>query len=82
MLINRIIITAPEFWTKNPSYTEKVDVRKRKEELGKASDHLCGQVYACGLIFWEILTWNEYGYPYQGNPPHNAHYKIHCQLGI
>ncbi|KAL1936524.1 hypothetical protein VTP01DRAFT_658 [Rhizomucor pusillus] len=38
---------APEFWSSNPSYTEKVDV------------------YACGLIFWEILTWGEYGYPYQ-----------------
>ncbi|KAI9487809.1 MAG: kinase-like domain-containing protein [Benjaminiella poitrasii] len=38
---------APEFWSSNPSYTEKVDV------------------YACGLIFWEILTWGIYGYPYQ-----------------
>lgn len=39
---------APEFWSSNPSYTEKVDV------------------YACGLIFWEILTWGAYGYPFQG----------------
>ncbi|KAG1056007.1 hypothetical protein G6F43_002077 [Rhizopus delemar] len=38
---------APEYWSSNPSYTEKVDV------------------YACGLIFWEILTWGEFGYPYQ-----------------
>ncbi|KAF9975283.1 hypothetical protein BGZ73_001133 [Actinomortierella ambigua] len=37
---------APEFWTSNPSYTEKVDV------------------YACGLIYWEILSWAELGYPY------------------
>ncbi|KAG0252646.1 hypothetical protein BGZ95_006570, partial [Linnemannia exigua] len=38
---------APELWTPNPSYTEKVDV------------------YACGLVFWEILSWAELGYPYQ-----------------
>ncbi|KAG1460942.1 hypothetical protein G6F55_003867 [Rhizopus delemar] len=38
---------APEYWSSNPSYTEKVDI------------------YACGLIFWEILTWGEFGYPYQ-----------------
>ncbi|KAJ8663927.1 hypothetical protein O0I10_000202 [Lichtheimia ornata] len=58
MLINQIIITAPEFWTKNPSYTEKVDV------------------YACGLIFWEILTWNEYGYPYQDLSEHALYIKV------
>ncbi|KAG0288635.1 hypothetical protein BGZ96_007594 [Linnemannia gamsii] len=34
---------APEFWTPNPIYTEKVDV------------------YACGLVFWEILSWAELG---------------------
>ncbi|RCH85024.1 hypothetical protein CU097_007596 [Rhizopus azygosporus] len=27
-------------------------------------------VYACGLIFWEILTWGEYGYPYQDMSEH------------
>ncbi|CEI97331.1 Putative TKL protein kinase [Rhizopus microsporus] len=43
---------APEYWSSNPSYTEKVDV------------------YACGLIFWEILTWGEYGYPYQDMSEH------------
>ncbi|KAG2202866.1 hypothetical protein INT46_007546 [Mucor plumbeus] len=37
--------TAPEYWSSNPSYTEKI--------------------YACGLIFWEILSWGEYGYPFQ-----------------
>ncbi|KAI8889246.1 kinase-like protein [Backusella circina FSU 941] len=41
---------APEFWSSNPSYTEKV--------------------YACGLIFWEILTWGAYGYPYQNMTEH------------
>ncbi|KAI7881614.1 kinase-like protein [Lichtheimia hyalospora FSU 10163] len=49
---------APEFWTKNPSYTEKVDV------------------YACGLIFWEILTWNEYGFPYQDLSEHALYIKV------
>ncbi|RUO95908.1 hypothetical protein BC936DRAFT_142977 [Jimgerdemannia flammicorona] len=39
-------LTAPEFWSANPSYTEKV--------------------YACALIFWEILSWAGSGYPYQG----------------
>ncbi|CAO3643129.1 unnamed protein product [Mucor fragilis] len=43
---------APEFWSSNPSYSEKVDV------------------YACGLIFWEILTWGMYGYPYQNLAEH------------
>ncbi|CAG8504169.1 24868_t:CDS:10 [Cetraspora pellucida] len=46
---------APEFWTPNPSYTEKVDV------------------YACGLIFWEILTWAEFGYPYQNFSEHQLY---------
>lgn len=23
-------------------------------------------VYACGLIFWEILTWAEFNYPFHG----------------
>lgn len=54
MLINQIIITAPEFWTKNPSYTEKVDVRKRKEELGKAADHFMWP----GLCMWSHLLGN------------------------
>ncbi|RIA80459.1 kinase-like domain-containing protein [Glomus cerebriforme] len=46
---------APEFWTPNPSYTEKVDV------------------YAAGLIFWEILTWGEAGYPYQNYSEHQLY---------
>ncbi|KAI8354571.1 kinase-like domain-containing protein [Choanephora cucurbitarum] len=41
---------APEYWSSNPSYTEKV--------------------YACGLIFWEILSWGEYGYPFQDLTEH------------
>ncbi|KAI9366386.1 kinase-like domain-containing protein [Pilaira anomala] len=41
---------APEFWTSNPSYTEKV--------------------YACALIFWEIMTWGAYGYPFQNLAEH------------
>ncbi|KAI8076065.1 hypothetical protein BDF21DRAFT_422498 [Thamnidium elegans] len=41
---------APEYWSSNPSYTEKI--------------------YACGLIFWEILTWGEYGYPFQDLTEH------------
>ncbi|KAI9313050.1 kinase-like domain-containing protein [Dichotomocladium elegans] len=49
---------APEFWSENPSYTEKVDV------------------YACGLIFWEILTWNEFGYPYQGLSEHALYARV------
>lgn len=28
------------------------------------------KVYACGLIFWEIMTWGVYGYPFQS--------MIHC----
>ncbi|KAF1801275.1 kinase-like domain-containing protein [Mucor lusitanicus] len=43
---------APEYWSSNPSYTEKVDI------------------YACGLIFWEILSWGEYGYPFQDLTEH------------
>ncbi|GJJ71991.1 hypothetical protein EMPS_04348 [Entomortierella parvispora] len=46
---------APEFWTPNPSYTEKVDV------------------YACGLIFWEILSWAELGYPYHNLTEHQLY---------
>ncbi|RUS18683.1 kinase-like domain-containing protein, partial [Endogone sp. FLAS-F59071] len=41
---------APEFWSANPSYTEKI--------------------YACALIFWEILSWAESGYPYQDMTEH------------
>jgi hypothetical protein len=47
--------TAPEFWTPNPSYTEKVDV------------------YACGLIYWEILSWGELGYPYHNLTEHQLY---------
>ncbi|GBC11471.2 kinase-like protein [Rhizophagus irregularis DAOM 181602=DAOM 197198] len=46
---------APEFWTPNPSYTEKVDV------------------YAAALIFWEILTWGEAGYPYHNYNEHQLY---------
>ncbi|KAK3815088.1 MAG: kinase-like domain-containing protein [Benniella sp.] len=46
---------APEFWTPNPSYTEKVDV------------------YACGLIYWEILSWGELGYPYHNFTEHQLY---------
>ncbi|KAF7728128.1 hypothetical protein EC973_006643 [Apophysomyces ossiformis] len=49
---------APEFWSSNPSYTEKVDV------------------YACGLIFWEILTWGEFGYPYQNLSEHALYVQV------
>ncbi|KAG0012720.1 hypothetical protein BGZ81_001427 [Podila clonocystis] len=46
---------APEFWTPNPRYSEKVDV------------------YACGLIYWEILTWAEAGYPYHNLSEHQLY---------
>ncbi|KAG0007062.1 hypothetical protein BGZ80_005045 [Entomortierella chlamydospora] len=46
---------APEFWTPNPSYSEKVDV------------------YACGLIYWEILSWAELGYPYHNFTEHQLY---------
>ncbi|KAG0305973.1 hypothetical protein BGZ98_003200 [Dissophora globulifera] len=46
---------APEFWTSNPRYTEKVDV------------------YACGLIFWEILSWAELGFPYHKLTEHQLY---------
>ncbi|KAF9353830.1 hypothetical protein BGX26_008407 [Mortierella sp. AD094] len=46
---------APEFWTSNPRYSEKVDV------------------YACGLIFWEILSWAELGYPYHNLTEHQLY---------
>ncbi|CAJ0634495.1 14506_t:CDS:10 [Entrophospora sp. SA101] len=49
---------APEFWTPNPSYTEKVDV------------------YASALIFWEIMTWAELGYPYQGYTEHQLYESV------
>ncbi|KAI8388347.1 kinase-like domain-containing protein [Radiomyces spectabilis] len=49
---------APEFWTSNPSYTEKVDV------------------YACGLIFWEILSWGVYGYPFQELSEHALYVEV------
>ncbi|KAF9932634.1 hypothetical protein BGZ67_004676 [Mortierella alpina] len=46
---------APEFWSPNPRYTEKVDV------------------YACGLIYWEILSWAELGYPYHNLTEHQLY---------
>ncbi|KAF9142316.1 hypothetical protein BGX30_002898 [Mortierella sp. GBA39] len=46
---------APEFWSPNPRYSEKVDV------------------YACGLIFWEILSWAEQGYPYYNLTEHQLY---------
>lgn len=49
---------APEFWTPNPSYTEKVDV------------------YAAALIFWEIMTWGEAGYPYQAFSEHQLYVAV------
>ncbi|KAI9303304.1 kinase-like domain-containing protein [Cunninghamella echinulata] len=49
---------APEFWSSNPSYTEKVDV------------------YACGLIFWEILTWGVHGYPFQDLSEHALYIQV------
>ncbi|RHZ88166.1 hypothetical protein Glove_26g120 [Diversispora epigaea] len=30
-------------------------------------------IYACGLIFWEIMTWNEHGYPYQNFSEHQLY---------
>ncbi|KAF0425739.1 kinase-like protein [Gigaspora margarita] len=30
-------------------------------------------VYACGLIFWEIMTWAEFGYPYQNFSEHQLY---------
>ncbi|RCH93600.1 hypothetical protein CU097_011280 [Rhizopus azygosporus] len=50
-----LLLLAPEFWSVNPSYTEKVDV------------------YACGLIFWEIMTWGTCGYPYQDYSEHELY---------
>ncbi|CAO3663834.1 unnamed protein product [Rhizopus microsporus] len=49
------VFLSPEFWSVNPSYTEKVDV------------------YACGLIFWEIMTWGTCGYPYQDYSEHELY---------
>ncbi|KAI8060800.1 kinase-like domain-containing protein [Gongronella butleri] len=53
---------APEFWSSNPCYSEKVDV------------------YACGLIFWEILTWGTHGYPFQDLSEHALYVQVkdHC----
>ncbi|CAO3637004.1 unnamed protein product [Mucor fragilis] len=28
------------------------------------------KIYACGLIFWEILSWGEFGYPFQDLTEH------------
>ncbi|GAA5810942.1 hypothetical protein MFLAVUS_004370 [Mucor flavus] len=50
--LNWYVCVPPEYWTLNPSYTEKVDV------------------YACALIFWEIMTWGFYGYPFQDLSAH------------
>ncbi|KAF9896093.1 hypothetical protein BX616_008153 [Lobosporangium transversale] len=30
-------------------------------------------VYACGLIFWEILSWAELGYPYHNLTEHQLY---------
>ncbi|KAG9285713.1 hypothetical protein G9A89_002280 [Geosiphon pyriformis] len=30
-------------------------------------------IYACALIFWEILTWSELGYPYQNYSEHQLY---------
>ncbi|CAG8701544.1 1587_t:CDS:2, partial [Acaulospora morrowiae] len=30
-------------------------------------------VYACALIFWEIVTWAEQGYPYQNLSEHQLY---------
>ncbi|CAG8533801.1 3489_t:CDS:2 [Paraglomus brasilianum] len=30
-------------------------------------------VYACALIFWEIMTWGEHGYPYQNYSEHQLY---------
>jgi len=49
---------APEFWTANPSYTEKVDV------------------YASGLIFWEILQWAAEPYPYHDMTEHQLYIQV------
>ncbi|KAJ1993901.1 hypothetical protein H4R33_000471 [Dimargaris cristalligena] len=49
---------APEFWTSNPSYTEKVDV------------------YACGLIYWEILQWGAEPYPYHDFTEHQLYIQV------
>ncbi|RKP25654.1 kinase-like domain-containing protein, partial [Syncephalis pseudoplumigaleata] len=49
---------APEFWTPNPSYTEKVDV------------------YACGLIFWEILQWAAEPFPYHDLTEHQLYVQV------
>ncbi|RKP09813.1 kinase-like domain-containing protein [Thamnocephalis sphaerospora] len=47
---------APEFWTPNPSYTEKV--------------------YACGLIFWEILQWAAEPFPYHNLTEHQLFVQV------
>ena len=49
---------APEFWSPNPSYTEKVDV------------------YACGLIFWEILQWGALPYPFHDLTEHQLYIEV------
>jgi len=49
---------APEFWTPNPSYTEKVDV------------------YACGLIYWEILQWGAEPYPFHNLTEHQLYVEV------
>ncbi|OMJ24889.1 putative serine/threonine-protein kinase/receptor [Smittium culicis] len=49
---------APEFWSKNPVYTEKVDV------------------YACALIFWEILKWTPGLYPYKNMKESEIYYQV------
>ncbi|KAL9545686.1 hypothetical protein PS6_008097 [Mucor atramentarius] len=62
---------APEFWSSKPSYSEKVDISNcTSSKLLTHFLYLQVDVYACGLIFWEILTWGMYGYPYQNLAEH------------
>ncbi|PVU90439.1 hypothetical protein BB559_004620 [Furculomyces boomerangus] len=49
---------APEFWSSNPVYNEKVDV------------------YACALLFWEILQWTPGLYPYNNLNEHEIYYNV------
>lgn len=67
MLINQIIISTRILDKESKLYGESGCKKQSVMKFDKTADHGCVQVYACGLIFWEILTWNEYGYPYQGN---------------
>lgn len=50
-LVGTVNYQAPELWTANPRYSEKVDV------------------YSTGLVYWEMLTWNQpvKRYPFEGS---------------